>query len=54
MVILIILNLISMAFCLYVANSRKANKTFWVLVALLVGPLAIPFVFFSKSVVDYE
>ncbi|MBA6352904.1 hypothetical protein H4J69_18460 [Colwellia sp. BRX10-9] len=50
MVILFIISLISMVLCFYVAKYRNANKTLWVLAALLVGPLAIPFVFFSKPV----
>jgi len=54
MVILIIINLISMALCFYVAQSRKANKRFWLIASLLVGPFAIPFVFFSKPVVVSE
>jgi hypothetical protein len=40
-----------MALCFYVAKSRKANKKYWLIVSLLVGPFAIPFVFFSKPVV---
>jgi uncharacterized membrane protein YobD (UPF0266 family) len=54
MVILLILNLICMILCYSVAKSRKANKTFWLLAALLVGPFAVPFVFFSKPVVESE
>ena len=48
MAVLIIINLISILVCYYVAKHRKAKITFWVLVSLVVGPLAIPFVFFSK------
>ena len=48
MIILFIVNLICMVLCFYVAKYRQANKVFWVLSALLVGPLAIPFIFFSK------
>jgi hypothetical protein len=51
MQILLIINLISMVLCFYVARSRQANKVFWLLAAFLVGPLAIPFVFFSKPTV---
>lgn len=54
MVILIIINLISMALCFYVARFRKANKKYWLIISLLVGPFAIPFVFFSKPVVLSE
>ena len=54
MVILFIVNLLCMLLCYYVAKSRNANKVFWVLAALLVGPLAIPFVFFSKPVNNHK
>lgn len=54
MVVLLIITLISMALCYYVAKSRQANTIFWLLAALLVGPLAIPFVFFAKPVVKTE
>ncbi len=54
MAVLIIINLISIILCYYVAKHRKAKILFWVLVSLIVGPLAIPFVFFSKPVVAVE
>jgi len=50
MVILFIINLISMVLCYCVAKHRKAKILFWVLASFLVGPLAVPFVFFSKPV----
>lgn len=34
--------------CFRVAKSRGANKRFWVYMGAIFGPLAIPFVFFSK------
>jgi len=34
--------------CYSVAKKRKANVPFWVVMGCLFGPLAIPFVFFSK------
>jgi hypothetical protein len=54
MVIFIILNLISIILCYYVAKYRKAKINFWVLAALVVGPFAIPFVFFSKPEANSE
>jgi len=40
------------ALCIYVcysvAKSKKANVTFWVIMGLLFGPLAVPFVFFAR------
>jgi len=50
MAILIIVNLISIILCYYIASYRKAKVIYWVLAALLVGPFAIPFVFLSKPV----
>ena len=54
MVFLLIINLISMILCFFVAKQRKAKIRYWLLVSLLVGPLAIPFVFFSKPVDEHE
>jgi hypothetical protein len=54
MVVLIIINLISMILCFFVAKHRKAKILYWLLVSLLVGPLAIPFVFLSKPVDEPE
>ncbi len=51
MAVLIIVNLISIILCYFVAKHRKAKILFWVLVSLIAGPLAIPFVFFSKPAV---
>ena len=31
-----------------IAAKRGANKTFWAVMGFLVGPLALPFVFFAK------
>ncbi len=54
MVILIIINLISMVLCYLIAKHRKSKILYWLLASLLVGPLAIPFVFFSKPVNEPE
>ena len=54
MVIILIINLMSMILCFFVAKHRKAKIQYWLLVSLLVGPLAIPFVFFSKPVDVHE
>ncbi len=50
MAVLIFINIISVIICFLVSRHRKANTLFWSLVAVLVGPLAIPFVIFSKPV----
>ena len=49
MVILLILNVLSIFFCIYIAKSKGANTKFWGFMGLLFGPLAIPFVFFSTE-----
>jgi hypothetical protein len=54
MVILLIINLISMVLCYLIAKHRKSKILYWLLASLLVGPLAIPFVFFSKPVNEPE
>jgi hypothetical protein len=50
MAVLLIVSLISIMVCYYIAKRRKSDVRFWVLVSLIVGPLAIPFVFFSKPI----
>ena len=54
MVILIIVSAISIVLCYFVAKYRQANTSFWLITALLFGPLAVPFVFFSKPAVKSE
>ena len=45
--LLIILSVLSAVICYQVAKSRKADRWYWLLVGLLFGPFAIPFVFFA-------
>ena len=33
----------------FIAAQRGSNKTFWLIMGLVFGPLAIPFVFFAKT-----
>lgn len=47
--IMIIVTLVSMLLMYYIAGQRGANQKFWVVMAFLFGPLALPFVFFSKN-----
>jgi predicted permease len=46
---LIIVSLLSMLVCYLIARSRLANRPYWAVMGLLLGPLAIPFAFFAKS-----
>lgn len=39
----------SIVFCHMVAKRRGANPVFWGVMAVIFGPLAIPFVFLSKK-----
>jgi hypothetical protein len=47
--VLIIITLGSILFLYMVAGKRDPSKKIWVIMGLLFGPLAIPFVFFSKT-----
>lgn len=49
---LIIAALLSMGACFLIARSRGADSWYWLLMGLLLGPLAIPFAFFSKPKID--
>ena len=33
----------------YIAHKRGAKKSFWLIMGLIFGPLAIPFVFYAKT-----
>ena len=41
--------IISAILCHYIARHRGANAVFWGVMGAVFGPLAIPFVFFSKA-----
>lgn len=34
--------------CHYIVAKRKGDTVFWVVMAILLGPLAIPFAFFAR------
>ena len=40
--------LVSGIICHYIAKKRKANPVFWGVLGVMLGPVAIPFVFLSK------
>ena len=46
--ILLVIALISILACYLIAKSRSADIRFWMIMGLLLGPLAIPFAFFSR------
>jgi len=46
--VVILGTLASAYICYTIAKERHANVRFWVWTGVLLGPLAIPFVFFSK------
>lgn len=48
MTVLFVLNILSIFICYAVAKHRGAKTIYWAIVGAILGPLAIPFVFFSK------
>ena len=46
--------LVCTGICYSVAKKRGANVPYWVVMGALIGPFAIPFVFFSKPKVPTE
>ena len=47
---MIIITLASMLLMYFIAGQRGVNQKFWVIMTFLFGPLALPFVFFSKRI----
>lgn len=47
---LVITVLLSGALCHAIAKHRKADACFWGIMGTCFGPLAIPFVFFSRPI----
>jgi len=43
-----------MVICYMVAKHRGASVSYWITVGFFFGPLAIPFVFFSKPEVNKD
>jgi hypothetical protein len=54
MIILLILNVLSIFICYYIAKSRGAKARFWSILGAIFDPLAIPFVLIPRSVVVSE
>lgn len=52
MMLLILATIVSMVVVYLIAEKRGADTLFWVVMGLFFGPLAIPFVFFSKPKPD--
>ena len=52
--IILMLSFISIIVCVFVAYYRGAKVSFWFVISLFFGPLAIPFVLFSKPVLQYD
>ena len=47
-IVLILITLLSAAVCYVIARKRSADPVYWVVLGLLLGPLAILFVCFAK------
>ena len=52
--VIVIVTVLSMISCYMIAKIRSANRTFWTLMGLLLGPLAIPFAFFARPVTQTD
>lgn len=49
LIFLLLIPVICAGICYLVAKKRNASVPFWVVMGALFGPLALPFVFMSKS-----
>lgn len=47
-IVMILATAASAYVCYTIAKERRADARFWVWMGIVLGPLAIPFVFFSK------
>jgi hypothetical protein len=47
--LLVAITAISVGVCYYAAKQRGLSKPYWVFLGALFGPLAVPFVFLTKS-----
>jgi hypothetical protein len=47
--LLITMIVISVFICYYAAKQRGLSKPYWIFMGALFGPLAVPFVFLTKS-----
>ncbi|TRX56607.1 hypothetical protein [Thalassomonas sp. M1454] len=52
--ILILINLLSMLLCYFIAKLKGAKLIKWVVWGALLGPLAIPFALFAKKEVGTQ
>lgn len=48
MFVILMLTLLSVFICYYIAKSRNGRAMYWAFWGAVFGPFAIPFVFFSK------
>ena len=46
--LLVAINLLCIYVCYVIAKERGGNTRFWGCMAVLFGPFAVPFVFFTK------
>ncbi len=44
-----LVTLFSVFTCYAIVKRRRGDTVYWVVMAILLGPLAIPFAFFAKS-----
>ncbi len=48
--VLILVTTLSALICYSIAMKRGADSRYWVIMAILLGPFALPFVVFSKPI----
>jgi len=48
--VLMLITILSAMICYSIAKKRGADSRFWVIMAILLGPFALPFVVFSKPI----
>jgi hypothetical protein len=46
---LLLVSIVCAGICYAIAKKRGSNVPYWMVLALLIGPFAVPFVFYSKS-----
>jgi hypothetical protein len=53
LIAVILISLLFGVLCYYLAGRKSYNKNFWLIMGILFGPFAVPFIFFKKRKVYY-
>lgn len=54
MIILILISLVSIIMCNYIAKVRGLRRVYWSLIGAILGPFALIFIFFDQNKVQYK